>query len=152
MVKTWGLTHVALAVRDLDRSSQFYQRLLGAKVVYSDDGFVQLQTPGSRDVIVLEHKPGSAGRAGGVVHFGFRLQLARDIDQAIEAVKQAGGRVKESGEFVPGEPYVFAFDPDGYEIELWYELPTPVDPPSRRRPSRVSRRRNHERHERREKT
>lgn len=36
--------------------------------------------------------------------------------------------MKKTGEFVPGEPYVFASDPDGYEVELWYELPTPVDP------------------------
>ena len=98
----------------------------------ADAGFVQLQTPGSRDVIVLERKPRSAGRAGGVAHFGFRPQRPEDIDLAIEAVKAAGGRVKTSGEFVPGEPYVFAADPDGYEIELWYELPTPIDPPSRR--------------------
>jgi catechol 2,3-dioxygenase-like lactoylglutathione lyase family enzyme len=128
MVKTYGLTHVAIAVRDLGRSSQFYQRLLGAKVVYADGGFVQLQTPGSRDVIVLERKPRAAGRPGGVAHFGFRLRRAADIGVAIEAVRAAGGTVKKSGEFVPGEPYVFATDPDGYEIELWYELPTPFDP------------------------
>ncbi len=30
--------------------------------------------------------------------------------------------MKEHGEFVPGEPYVFAADPDGYIVELWYEL------------------------------
>jgi hypothetical protein len=29
---------------------------------------------------------------------------------------------------VPGEPYVFFNDPDGYEVEIWYELRTPVDP------------------------
>ena len=33
-------------------------------------------------------------------------------------------------EFVPGEPYVFFRDPDGYEVEIWYELPTLVDPPA----------------------
>jgi hypothetical protein len=27
-----------------------------------------------------------------------------------------------------GEPYLFAADPDGYEIEIWYEIPTKVDP------------------------
>jgi catechol 2,3-dioxygenase-like lactoylglutathione lyase family enzyme len=132
VVNTYGLTHVALAVRDLERSSQFYQQLLGARVVYADDGFVQLQTPGSRDVIVLERKPEAAGLLGGVIHFGFRLQRAADIGVAIDTVKAAGGSVKESGEFAPGEPYVFAADPDGYEVELWYELPTPVDPPPHR--------------------
>ena len=28
-------------------------------------------------------------------------------------------------EFVAGEPYVFFTDPDGYEVEIWYEIPTP---------------------------
>jgi catechol 2,3-dioxygenase-like lactoylglutathione lyase family enzyme len=133
MVKTYGLTHVALAVRDLERSIAFYQQLVGAKIVYRDAAFVQLQTPGSRDVIVLEHRPRRAGKAGGVVHFGFRLRRPGDIDAAVAAVVQAGGKVKSRGTFVPGEPYVFATDPDGYEVELWYELPTPIDPPARPR-------------------
>ena len=71
---------------------------------------------------------GHAGRSAGVKHFGFRLRRARDIDRAIAAVRRAGGRIKSSGEFVPGEPYVFFEDPDGYEVEIWYELPTAVDP------------------------
>ncbi len=74
MFKTYGLTHVALAVSDLDRSADFYRVALGAKVVYRDASFVQLQTPGNRDVIVLEHNPKRAGKSGGVIHFGFRLR------------------------------------------------------------------------------
>ncbi len=49
MVRTYGLTHIVLAVRDIERSLAFYQQVLGVV-------------------------------------------------------------------------------PDGYEVELWHELPTPVDP------------------------
>ena len=133
-VRTYGLTHVALAVRDPQRSLAFYQRVLGVVPVYQDQTFVQVQTPGSRDVIVFERQPRRAGRAGGVAHFGFRLMRAADIERARRAIRAAGGTIRETGEFVPGEPYVFFRDPDGYEVEIWYELPTPVDPPAGARP------------------
>jgi catechol 2,3-dioxygenase-like lactoylglutathione lyase family enzyme len=128
MVPTFGLTHIALAVRDVDRSARFYKQVFGAIEVYRQEGFVQLQTPGTRDVLVLEEDKKRAGPGGGIAHFGFRLTDPANIGKAIEAVKASGGKVRETGEFVPGEPYVFALDPDGYEIEIWYELPTPVDP------------------------
>ena len=128
MIKSYGLTHVAVAVRDVKRASKFYRQLLGAVEIYKSETFVQLQTPGTRDVMVFETDPVRAGKAGGIVHFGFRLQNPQDIDAAAKAVVRAGGRVTEQGEFVPGEPYLFATDPDGYEIEIWYEIPTRVDP------------------------
>jgi catechol 2,3-dioxygenase-like lactoylglutathione lyase family enzyme len=128
MVKTHGLTHIALCVHDPRRSFEFYQKVFGMIAVYEADDFIQAQTPGTRDVIVFERKPEAAGPGGGIVHFGFRLQRPGDIEAAIAAVKEAGGEVVSHGDFCPGEPYVFFRDPDGYEVEIWYELPTPVDP------------------------
>lgn len=128
MIRTYGLTHIALNVSDAERSLSFYQQVLGVIPVYRQDGFIQAQTPGSRDVIVFEEGGKSQGQSGGVAHFGFRLVDPADIDAAVSAVEQAGGRVLSRGQFCPGEPYVFFADPDGYEVELWHELPTPVDP------------------------
>ena len=132
MVETYGLTHIALSVRSVERAARFYESVFGAKTVYRQEGFVQLQTPGSRDVLVFEEsgKPSgkSGGKSGGMAHFGFRLVRPEDIGLALEAVQAAGGTIVSQGEFVPGEPYLFCRDPDGYEVEIWYELPTPFDP------------------------
>ena len=132
MVNTYGLTHIALAVSDPQRSLKFYQSVLGVVPVWESDDFIQAQTPGSRDVLVFERAPRKAGKAGGVAHFGFRLTKPADIEAAIQAVRGAGGTITDHGEFVPGEPYLFARDPDGYEFEIWYEIPTKVDPRPRK--------------------
>src|SRR5262249_13960852 len=113
--------------------------VVGVVPVYRQRDFVQAQTPGSRDVLVFERKPKQAGKVGGVVHFGFRLRRARDIAQALTAVRDAGGSVRGHGEVVAGEPDLFFTDPDGYDVEIWYELPTSADPPSRVRDSRPAR-------------
>jgi catechol 2,3-dioxygenase-like lactoylglutathione lyase family enzyme len=128
MVRTHGLTHIALAVRDAERALSFYQAVFGMVAVYRQDGVIQAQTPGSRDVLVFDEQAPRPGQAGGVAHIGFRLVDPSDIDRAVEAVKHAGGTLLRQGEFCPGEPYVFFHDLDGYEVEIWYELPTSVDP------------------------
>jgi glyoxylase I family protein len=124
MIKTLGLTHLALTVSDLQRSFQFYHDVFGMLAIYREPNFIQAQTPGSRDVLVLETGDQHVGESGGIKHFGFRLADARDIDKAVTAIERAGGKIKHRGEFCPGEPYVFFADPDGYEVEVWYELPT----------------------------
>jgi catechol 2,3-dioxygenase-like lactoylglutathione lyase family enzyme len=130
MVRTHGLTHIALAVRDAERALRFYQRVLGMVAVHRQPGFIQAQTPGSRDVLVFEQGAPRPGERGGIVHFGFRLIDPTDIGAAAVAVRAAGGTILRQGEFCPGEPYLFFADPDGYEVEIWHELPTPVDPPA----------------------
>ncbi len=128
MIKTFGLTHIALSVKDPERSLRFYHQVFGMVEVYRHDSFIQAQTPGTRDVLVFEQNEADAGTTGGIGHFGFRLVNPADIDAAVQMVEQAGGTVRRRGEFVPGEPYVFATDPDGYELEIWYEPPTSVGP------------------------
>lgn len=122
MIKTYGLTHIALAVQDVKRSSRFYQQVFGAVETCHKEDFIQIETPGCHDVIVFQ--TGSAeeiGKAGGILHFGFRLVDPADIDDAVRAVEEAGGTIRSRSEFAPGVPYLYASDPDGYEIEIWYE-------------------------------
>lgn len=121
MIKTYGLTHIALAVENIQRSIAFYRQVFGAEEMYNSDGFAQVQTPGSHDIIVFEEKAKKGKATGGIQHFGFRLRESGDMKKMVALIEKAGGTVREKGEFVPGEPYVFFYDPDGYEIEVWYE-------------------------------
>jgi catechol 2,3-dioxygenase-like lactoylglutathione lyase family enzyme len=121
MIKTHGLSHVALSVRDPARSLAFYQSVFGVREYYRDETTIQVLGPGQYDVLAFERRPADAGMPGGIMHFGFRLTSPADIDAAVAAVESAGGVIKSRGEFAPGLPYAFVQDPDGYEIEIWFE-------------------------------
>jgi catechol 2,3-dioxygenase-like lactoylglutathione lyase family enzyme len=128
MVRSFGLTHLALGVTDVDRAFEFYSAVFGMVAVFRSKSFLQAQTPGARDVLVFERSDKNGHETGGVELFGFRLTDPSDIDRAAAEVEMAGGTIVEKGEFCPGEPYLFARDRDGYLLEIWYEIPTAVDP------------------------
>lgn len=122
MVKTRGLTHIHLMVRDLERSLRFYQHVFGVQERFREGRhMVFLNTPESEDLITLNEDPGEAdvaGSNGGVNHFGFRLSSGSELDDAAEAVEAAGGSIVKRGEHAPGVPFLYIRDPDGYLIEL----------------------------------
>jgi len=121
MVTTHGLNHIALSVIDPDRSVEFYRSVFGVHEYFRDESTVQVLGPGPHDVLAFERRPAEAGTLGGIIHFGFRLTRPEDIAVAVTAVEAAGGTVISRGEFGPGLPYAFVRDPDGYEIEIWFE-------------------------------
>ena len=103
-VRTHGLTHINLAVRDLGRSLRFYQTVFGVKEYYRDGSSVQVLGPGPHDVLAFERNARQAGKVGGITHFGFRLKRPQDVQPVVEAARAAGGRLLRRGEFSPGYP------------------------------------------------
>ena len=118
---TYGLTHIAVAVQDPNATKQFYQTVFDMEVMYEKPEFIQLTTPGANDIIVFQKDENADGKSGGIAHFGFRLRKPNDILPMEEKILKAGGKIIDKGEFVPGSPYIFFQDPDGYEVEVWYE-------------------------------
>ena len=122
MLKTQGLTHIHLLVKDLDRSIKFYSQVFGLEERFREGRkIVFLNTPGTNDLITLneddtEHQ--SVGDSGGIAHFGFRLENTEDLDSAIALVQANGGSLVSRGEHQPGQSYAYIKDPDGYVIEL----------------------------------
>jgi len=120
---TYGLTHLAVTVADLGRTKAFYCAVFDMEVMYDDPGFLQLTTPGCHDILVFEPGPAKkAGAVGGIAHFGFRLRAAGEISAMRAKILKAGGVIQDEGEFVPGSPYIFFKDPDGYLVEVWFEM------------------------------
>ena len=122
MIRTEGLTHIHLVVRDLERSLRFYKSAFGMEERFRDGPkMVFLNTPGSQDLITLNEDPAEARHAGvngGVAHFGFRRASSAGLDAAIAEVEAAGGRLIRRGEHAPGAAFTYVEDPDGYVIEL----------------------------------
>ena len=131
-VKTYGLTHVALAVRDPQRSLAFYQAVLGVIAVYEAKNFVQAQTPGSRDVLVFERRPRQAGKAGGVAHFGFRLRRPPTWRRRSSRSEPPGGRFASMASSCRVSPTSSSPIPTATRSRSGTTLPTPVDPPGSR--------------------
>lgn len=120
---TYGLTHITVNVKDIEKTLRFYQVVFDMELMYHEKDMIQLTTPGCNDILVFQHgKVGTPGEPGGIVHFGFRLRDPKGIVLIEKKLQELGAVIREKGEFVPGSPYVFFYDPDGYEVEVWYEL------------------------------
>ena len=124
MIKTFGLRHIQIKVKDVERAFAFYAELLGFEEQFRDgDHTIFASIPGGGDLLTL-HQPASSeplyGRdRGGLVHFGFALPEGADMDDAEQQVIGARGTDLRRGEHEPGKPFLYFHDLDGYEVELW---------------------------------
>ena len=121
-----GLTHVALAVTDLDASLAFYERYASMKVVHrrTDPGggnsvawISDLTRP---FVVVLIEVDAVDQRLGGVYgHLGLGVDARAEVDRRCADAKAAGHAV--FGPIDSGPPvgyWGYIVDPDGHNLEL----------------------------------
>jgi catechol 2,3-dioxygenase-like lactoylglutathione lyase family enzyme len=120
-VRTHGVNHAALAVKDPARSLAFYEQVFGVEAYVRREDEIQVKGPGAHDILAFVREDAFTGREGVIRHFGFRLVDPDDIDAAVETALAAGGSLSRRGEFAPGLPFAFLLDSDGIEIELRYE-------------------------------
>jgi catechol 2,3-dioxygenase-like lactoylglutathione lyase family enzyme len=120
MIKSRGLNHINLNVRDLRRSLRFYQEAFGLEVrFWEGEKMVFIGSAGANDLITLYEAPADEPVAGGgVSHFGFAFDREHAMDEIVTQIERAGGRLRSRGEHEPGKPYAYFFDPDGYMIEI----------------------------------
>jgi lactoylglutathione lyase len=120
-IRTDGLCHLHLMVKDLERSLAFYRKVFGFTVKFrvgEDMAFIG-RKGGSESITLNQGKHGRdrIGK-GGVDHFGFRTVGKNSHAKIIKLVTGAGGKLVGRGEHAPGIPYLYVADPDGYTIEF----------------------------------
>ncbi len=126
--RVFRVLHTMIRVLDLERSLDFYTRILGMKLLRKNDypageftlAFVGYGDEKSQAVIELTHnwsrtEPYAIGDGFGHIAIG-----ASDIYSLCDELKKAGGKVvREPGPMKHGTTQIaFVEDPDGYKIEL----------------------------------
>ena len=128
MVTPKQLGHLVIRVRDLDRSEQFYTDVLGLHVTNKRQGkMVFLSAGGDAShelalIPVAADAPGPEATRVGLYHFAWEMQSFDDLKRLykhMQAQKVNIGGIGDHGISVG----VYFFDPDGNEIEVFYEMP-----------------------------
>lgn len=50
---TYGLTHLAISVKDIERTLSFYCSVFDMQMMYHEKDMIQLTTPGCHDILVF---------------------------------------------------------------------------------------------------
>ena len=121
------LLHTMLRVGDLQRSIDFYTRVLGMKLLRTTErpeqkyslAFVGYGTNPDHAEIELTYNHGVSSYELGTAYGHIALGVP-DAYAACEKIRAAGGKVTREPGPVKGGTTVIAFvtDPDGYKIEL----------------------------------
>ena len=120
-----GLRHIALNVRDVGKSVEFYTKVLGMTIEWEPDADNVYLTSGSDNLAI--HKLADPTRLSpiqSVDHIGFVVRTPKDVDVWAERIR--GLRIpltKEPKTHRDGARSFYFKDPDGMLIQLIYHPP-----------------------------
>jgi catechol 2,3-dioxygenase len=120
------LGHVTLQVSDLERSLDYYQQVLGLRVLSRTASHVMLAAHGDDAPLVrLQERAGAASVATkgllGLYHFAILLPDRAALGRFVTHLSQVGARAGASDHLVSEALYLR--DPDGLGIEVYADRP-----------------------------
>jgi catechol 2,3-dioxygenase len=125
------LGHLVLYVRDVQKSAEFYGKVLGWEAAFP----VTMGVPAAafssgrthHELLLIEVGEGAArqpqGRRLGLYHFGLKVGDTDDeLREAIARLDEAGVTIVGSSDHTVTHS-LYILDPDGNEIELYIDVP-----------------------------
>lgn len=134
-MKVKQLAHVVLRVRDLERSRRWYVDVMGLKVMAEFPGrmaFLSADDSVSHELGLMQISPDAPGpdqNRVGMYHTGWQLESRDELVNLKSKLEAKGVDVVGVGDHGISLG-VYVKDPDGNELEFFYELPPeewPID-------------------------
>ena len=128
MVTPKQLGHLVIKVRDLEKSEQFYTDVLGLTVMNKRPGvmtFMAADEGMSHELALVpvgEDAPGPESTRVGLYHMAWEMDSFEDLKQLYTVIKENNVEVLNVGDHGISLGVYFC-DPDGNEIEAYYEMP-----------------------------
>lgn len=127
MVTPKQLGHLVIRVRDLERSERFYSDVLGLHVTNKRPGQMIFMSAGDSSshelalVPVGDDAPGPETDRVGLYHFAWEMESLDDLKRLYADMKAKDVKIGGIGDHGISLG-VYFFDPDGNEIEAYYEM------------------------------
>ena len=121
------IDHAVYWVRDVEKSKDFYTRVLGLQQVVCADGTCLLRAPGSEqhhDLGLFQAGSNAARSARGAVglyHIAWKVGSIEDLAAALYSLKRENALHGASSHGATKS--VYGVDPDGNEIEFTFTIP-----------------------------
>jgi catechol 2,3-dioxygenase-like lactoylglutathione lyase family enzyme len=121
-----GIRHVALRVRDIQRSLDFYTGILGMRVEWNPDPDNAYLTSGSDNLALHSIKDcaPAAADAAGLDHIGFIVSRPEEVDGWADRLEARGIELAQKPKtHRDGARSLYVRDPDGILIQILYHPP-----------------------------
>lgn len=126
-VSVRGLWHVALRVRDIERTTAFYCDMFGMRVVWSPDP-ENVYLSSGRDNLAL-HVAENIAPDGALDHIGFMVETPEEVFAAEARLRAAGvAIVKPAKTHRDGSSSFYCRDPDGNVVQVIWIPPAMLQP------------------------
>lgn len=114
--------HIALAVKDLERSIELYRLLFGREPSKVRPGYAKFEVESPPLNLALNHSSGSTEPGNAIAHFGIQVSSTEAVERARTRLEASGAQIKVEEQTTccyAVQDKIWVSDPDGNRWEIF---------------------------------